>query len=101
MEAAQKRQPEIPGTERETIPDIEQAALALDAVRYKRMELQVDEQRLHAQLLERMEAHKDELEKDDNGVPIYTVIDGEWKKNFRLKSKTKVTCERKKLDGGD
>lgn len=96
--AAAKKQTEIPGTERDTIPEIEEAALALDAVRYKRMELQVEEERLELQLRERMEAHEEDLDRDDKDRPVYVVIDGEFKKTFRLKETRKVTCKREKLD---
>ena len=103
MTAAARKQAEIPGTERDRIPDIEEAALALDDVRYRRMQLQIDEARLELQLRERMQAHDDELEHDDKGRPTYVVLDGEYKKTFKLKATLKVACKREKVgdDGGD
>ena len=53
---------------------------------------------VHQQLLDRMEAMKDDLPKGPNGVPYYTAIDGETKFTCRLKSTKKVSLERSKVD---
>lgn len=97
MSAAAKRQPEIPGTERKTIPELEEVALAFERARYERMRLQQEESRLGQQMLDRMEAVKDQLESDGSG-PLYVVIDGEYKVTFRLKASRKVSMERSKVE---
>lgn len=101
MGAAAKRQPELEGFERPTIPEVEEAALALARVRYERMRLQVEEGQLATQLLQRMEAHADDLETDDEDRPIYVVVDGEHRIKATLKSTRKVALTRDKVAGDE
>lgn len=97
--AAKKKQTEIPGTERETIPELEEIAIQLAEARYRRMELQEEESDLHQQMLDRMEAVKDKITEGPGKVPTYVCIDGENKYVFRLKSLKKVSIERTKTEG--
>lgn len=69
-----RKQLEVPGTERETIPELEDVGQAYVKVLYKRMELGKKELELKAQLHERMR-QLDQLvyvlyDKDDNGFKV-------------------------------
>lgn len=74
-----RRQTQIPGTERPTIPEIEEVAKPLCEARYQRMELQKTEKALADQLRERMKTHKTKLYR------VYVEDDEGEEQEFELK----------------
>lgn len=83
-----KRQPELVGMERETIKELDEAAVAYRDKRDERMQLTKDETELRSTLLERMK----HFEQDH-----YRFVDGEETFDVVLETKTKVKV--KKVSG--
>jgi hypothetical protein len=74
------KQTQIPGTERTSIPEVEEAAVAYRTARDERMAMQENETALQAALVEAMTKHGCEVYK-------YTDDDGEDMKVFVIDSK--------------
>jgi len=72
-----KKQTELPGTERPSIPQIDDRAAAYRDMRDKRMILQTKESEAKELLLEAMREHEEELEENDDGNPTYVYWDGD------------------------
>lgn len=84
---AQKRQMEIPGAEREVVPDLEELAAPYTDALYRRQELQEEENQLREQLGARMEAL---------GIERYVYHDGEAKFVITRDAVMKVRVKRVK-----
>jgi hypothetical protein len=69
------KQIEIPGTERVTIPEIEEAAQAYVSARDKRMALTDREVAAKLNLITVVQAHEKELEKGPDGTKTYRYDD--------------------------
>jgi hypothetical protein len=78
MERSVTKQTEIPGTERQTIPEVEEKAAIVHAIVQRRLSIQAQEKEATASLLAEMKAHNLE-------VHIYTAENG---KEMRIKVKT-------------
>jgi hypothetical protein len=96
-----KKQLEVPGTERETIPEVEKVASKYVSTLYERMRLQIDEKVLRQQVLDAMKAHKVKLyivtvETDDEDVDYEIRLKPTGHKLQTKKVKPKVDD-----DGGD
>jgi hypothetical protein len=76
-----RRQMKIPGTEQETIKEIDSAAEAYIDVRDKRINLTDRESEAKEALIGVMKKHKVEVYRDENAVPplVVTLIPGEDK----------------------
>jgi hypothetical protein len=90
MARAQKRQTEIPGVEREVIPDIEELAAPYTDALYRRQELQEEENQLREQLGARMDAL---------GLERYVYHDGEASYVITRDAVMKVKVKRVKAEG--
>jgi hypothetical protein len=86
--ARRAKQTQIPGTERPTVPELDEIAGPYVERLYERMELQRDEKSLKLQLLERMKQLKRK---------VYTFHDGEDEYEFQVESSAKLKTKRKKL----
>ena len=80
-----KKQQEIPGAERPTNDDIDEAIAPYVEALYARMELQVQEPALKAQVAERMKEHK---------LTSYSYEDGEARYVFTRSSSEQLKCKR-------
>ena len=87
--ARAKRQLEIAGAERASIPELDDAVAAYVEVLYQRQALQQKEIELKAGLQEQL------LDVSPGG---YTYEDGEFRYEVKVESKTKVRVKRTKLD---
>jgi hypothetical protein len=86
--ARRGKQTQIPGTERPTVPELDEIAGPYVERLYERMEMQRDEKALKLQLLERMKQLKHKA---------YTFHDGEDEYEFSVESSSKLKTKRKKL----
>lgn len=85
---AKRRQAEIPGTERDTVPELDELASPYCETMYERLTLQSAEKDLRVQLLERMKALKHKT---------YTYVDGEYEYTFHVKPSAKLETKRRKV----
>lgn len=86
-----KKQLEIPGTERQSIPEIEEAAEKYRAVRDKRMRLTEQEVAAKVNLLQVLIEHENELTPNGNDERVYRyddeiVILKSGKRNVKVKA---------------
>ena len=73
-----RKQKEIPGTERPSVPEIDEAAEAYRDVRDERMETQKVEADRKATLLQTVKQHGDKLVPNADGEKVYRFSDGEF-----------------------
>jgi len=85
-----KKQQEIPGTQRDTVAELDEIIAPYVEALYARQELQTQELELKAQLDERMVSMRKKS---------YVYFDGEFEFTVKLESKNKVTVKRKKVGG--
>lgn len=100
MGAAAKRQAEIPGTERDTIEAIDEAAVKYRALRDERMSLQKDESAARAVLFEvvRQSVEEGFLDENNEGEVYYRFVDGELEYDVILRQKQTVKVKRAVAD---
>ena len=93
-----RKQQEIPGTERPTHPDIDEAALEYREVRDRRMALTEQEKAAHANLLAKMKEHGQETYKfhDDDGREVSVFVEAVAKCRVRLSKP-----DGSEMDGGE
>lgn len=87
MAKAAKRQIEIPGAERQGIPDIDEVAGPYTEKLYAWQELQKEVDALREQLITRME---------ELNVEKYEYVDGEATYKLRRTLKSRLSCKREK-----
>lgn len=89
-----KRQTEIPGTERQSIPEIDDKAVDYVGDMYARRELQSTEKQKKQALISEMKARK---------VAAYKYVDGEFEYTISLKTEQvdKLSIKRSKVDDGE
>lgn len=87
-----KRQREIPGIERETIPELEEIAEPYVQELYAALDAQKNAKDLRSQLIERMKQLK---------VKAYTHTDGEFEYQFQVEQNAKLKTKRKKVGAED
>lgn len=85
-----KRQAEIPGTERPSIPELDELAAPYTEALYERMRLQGEEKALKAQLIQRMAEMKPKVKE-------YTYQDGEYAYTFGVDQTAKLKCKRRRI----
>jgi hypothetical protein len=89
---AKKKQQEIPGTERQTVDELDEIIGPYVQALYERQRLQQKELELKAQLDERMVQCRKKQ---------YVYFDGEFKFTVKLEAKNKVTVRRQKIAGDE
>lgn len=87
-----KRQREIPGTERSTIPELEEIVEPYVVELYNALEAQQAAKALRSQLIERMRQLK---------VKTYTHVDGEYEYSFNVEQIGKLKTKRKRVGAED
>lgn len=80
------KQTQIPGTERQTIPEIEENAALLHEIVQRRLSIQKQEKEQHAKLLEQMKAHGVDVHiyVADNGKEMKVKVKTEQKVSVRV-----------------
>lgn len=92
MAKAEKKQTEIPGTERDTIPEVENAAIAYASRMYKRRDLQTEEKQAKLAVLSEMR---------ERGINTYAYVDGAYEYEFHREEKQVETLSvKRKAVGG-
>lgn len=92
MAKRRPRQTQIPGTERETVPELEEIAEPYVQELYTALDAQAAAKDLRAQLLERMRQMK---------LKNYVHSDGEYDYEFEAESTTKLKTKRRRVGSDD
>lgn len=93
MAAVKKKQPELPGAERETISLLDEVLAPLLDAREEAKQLRESVKSMRDAATERMKGIASSLERDEHGNPCYVFRDGERAIAIKLVTSTRLVFE--------